>query len=70
MRTPLGPSRASWSLHRLPSTSDALVVTLRHARVGLLNRPMRCPCRRPLRIDETKFDLRAEGPWNTRPVRA
>ena len=36
MRTPLGPSRTSWSLHRLPSTSDALVVTLRHVRVGLL----------------------------------
>jgi hypothetical protein len=41
MRTPLGPSRTSWSLHRIPSSSDALVVTRRHARVGLLNRPMR-----------------------------
>ena len=41
MRTPLGPSRTSWSLHRIPSPSDALVVTRRHARVGLLNRPMR-----------------------------
>jgi len=41
MRTPLGPSRTSWSLHRIPSSSDALVVARRHARVGLLNRPMR-----------------------------
>ena len=34
--TPLGPSRTSWSLHRMPPASDALVVTRRHARVGLL----------------------------------
>jgi hypothetical protein len=32
MRTPLGPSRTSWSLHRTASTSDILVVTRRHAR--------------------------------------
>jgi hypothetical protein len=32
MRTPLGPSRTSWSLHRTASTSDVLVVTRRHAR--------------------------------------
>jgi hypothetical protein len=29
------------SLHQTVSTSDALLVTRRHARVGLLNRPMR-----------------------------
>ena len=45
MRTPLGPSRTSWSLHRIPSISDALVVTCRHARSGLRNRPMRSPSR-------------------------
>jgi hypothetical protein len=43
MRTPLGPSRASWSLHRIPSISDALVVTCRHGRIGLRNRPIRSP---------------------------
>jgi len=43
MRTPLGPSRSSWSLHRMPSISDALVVTCRHARIGLRDRPMRSP---------------------------
>jgi len=32
MRTPLGPSRTSWSLHRTVPTSDALIVTCRHAR--------------------------------------
>jgi len=70
MRTPLGPSRTSWSLHRIPSSSDALVVTRRHARVGLLNRPMRWPLHPPLaREDVPDVDLRAEGPWNTRPVR-
>jgi hypothetical protein len=40
MRTPLGPSRTSWSLDQTVSTSDILVVTRRHARVGL--RTARC----------------------------
>lgn len=31
------------SLHRITSISDVPVVTLRHARVGFLLRPMRCP---------------------------
>jgi hypothetical protein len=34
MRTPLGPSRTSWSLHRTVPPSDALVVTRRHARAA------------------------------------
>jgi hypothetical protein len=36
MRTPRGPSRTLWSLHRTVSTSDALVVTRRHTRVEIL----------------------------------
>jgi hypothetical protein len=36
MWTPLGPSRSSLSLDRTTSTSDALAVACRHARVGLL----------------------------------
>jgi len=32
MRTPLGRSPTSWSLHRTASTSDILMVTRRHAR--------------------------------------
>jgi hypothetical protein len=35
MRTPRGPSRSLWSLHRIASTSDVLVVTRRHTRVGI-----------------------------------
>lgn len=35
MRTPLGPSRTSWSLHQTASISDTLIVTRRHARVSL-----------------------------------
>jgi hypothetical protein len=34
MRTPRGPSRTLWSLHRTMSTSDAPSVTRRHARIG------------------------------------
>lgn len=41
MRTPLGPSRSSKSLHRTVSISDALMVTRGHARVGLF-RTARC----------------------------
>jgi hypothetical protein len=36
MRTPRGPSRTLWSLHRIVSTSDALIVTRRHTRVEIL----------------------------------
>jgi len=36
MRTPRGPSRTLWSLHRIVSTSDVLVVTGRHTRVEFL----------------------------------
>jgi hypothetical protein len=36
MRTPRGPSRTLWSLHRIVSTSDVLVVTRRHTRVEFL----------------------------------
>ena len=36
MRTPRGPSRSLWSLHRIVSTSDVLVVTNRHTRVEIL----------------------------------
>jgi hypothetical protein len=36
MRTPRGPSRTLWSLHRIVSTSDVLVVTGRHTRVEIL----------------------------------
>jgi hypothetical protein len=37
MRTPRGPSRTLWSLHRIVSTSDVLTVTGRHTRVGILS---------------------------------
>jgi len=33
MRTPRGPSRTLWSLHRVVSTSDVPFVTRRHTRV-------------------------------------
>jgi len=59
MRTTLGPSRSSCCLHRIASTSDALVVTLRHARAGLLPSdalPVCDPCESPLPVD-----LGAEG---------
>jgi hypothetical protein len=36
MRTPRGPSRTLWSLHRTVSTSDIPVVTGRHTRVEIL----------------------------------
>jgi len=61
MRTPLGPSRTSKSLHRSVSTSDALSVTRRHARVGL--RTARCAVRNTLLAENaTGFDLRVEDP--------
>jgi hypothetical protein len=37
MRTPRGPSRTLWSLHRTVSISDVLIVTGRHTRVGILS---------------------------------
>jgi len=37
MRTPRGPSRTLWSLHRTVSTSDIPIVTRRHTRVGILS---------------------------------
>jgi hypothetical protein len=69
MRTPLGPSRTSGSLHRTASTSDILIVTRRHARAtsvstdaltvsGTFQRP------------SLRFDLRAEGLPVDLPVRA
>jgi len=72
IRTPLGPSRSSWSLHRTVSTSDVLVVTLRHARVGIRTarsaRPVVTP---PLRVDDAEaFDLRVEGLRIALPVKA
>jgi hypothetical protein len=57
MRTPLGPSRTSWSLHRKPTASDALMVTRRHARVGLLT--ARCAVSMivgPLRSNDTESE--------------
>jgi len=39
MRTPRGPSRTLWSLHRIASTSDVPTVTRRHNRVGIRNPP-------------------------------
>jgi len=36
MRTPRGPSRTLWSLHRTVSTSDIPIVTGRHTRVEIL----------------------------------
>lgn len=52
----------------MPSISDALVVTRRHARVGLLT--ARCAGRDTLLADGVPcIDLRAEGLCHARPVR-
>jgi len=69
MRTLLGPSRTSSSLHRMPSTSDALVVTRRHGRVGLLTARSAA---RDTRLAEhaPRIHLRAEGLCHAEPVRA
>jgi hypothetical protein len=48
-RTPLGPSRTSWSLDRTAPTSDALIVARRHARDGLFS--ARCADRDTLLAD-------------------
>jgi len=68
MRTTLGPSRSSCCLHRIASTSDVLVVTLRHARAGLLPSdalPVRDPCESPLRLT-----WEPKGPRFALPVKA
>jgi len=63
MLTPRGPSRTLWSLHRTVSTSDAPVVTRRHARIGFRIRPMRCPSKtRPFGLVKEGVNLRARGP--------
>jgi hypothetical protein len=49
MRTLLGPSRASKSLHRTVSISDTLMSARRHARVGL--RTARCAIQNTLLAD-------------------
>jgi len=46
MRTPRGPSRTLWSLHRIVSISDVSVVTCRHTRVEILF--ARCAGHHPL----------------------
>lgn len=61
----LGPRGAFTECRR---TSDALLVTRRHARVGL--RTARCAVRDTLLADgATRIDLRAEGPGGARPVK-
>jgi hypothetical protein len=72
MRTPRGPSRTLWSLHRTVSTSDTPVVTRRHARIGFHRiRPMRCPSKtRPCGRVEEGLNLRARGLCFDPPVRA
>jgi hypothetical protein len=71
MRTPRGPSRSLWSLHRIASTSDVLVVTRRHTRVGI-----RCPpdvlavSSQSLSGARRGVDLRARGTLHGLPVRA
>jgi hypothetical protein len=61
-----------WSLHRTVSTSDVLVVTLRHARVGIRTARSARPCATPpLRVDDAEaFDLRVEGLRIALPVKA
>jgi hypothetical protein len=73
MRTPLGPSRTSWSLHRTASTSDILMVTRRHTRpASVPPDALSAVTLRPLSETEgrAEIDLRAEGPRVDLPVRA
>ena len=79
MRTPLGPSRTSGSLHRTASTSDILVVTRRHTRpasvpTDALSVARSCSpallAERRVADDGTEIHLRAEGPRVASPVRA
>jgi len=71
MRTPRGPSRTLWSLHRTVSTSDAPVVTRRHVRIGVHTlRPMRYPSKtRPCGLVQEGLNLRARGLCFDPPVR-
>jgi len=72
MRTPRGPSRTLWSLHRTTSTSDVPIVARRHVRVGFRIRPIRCPSK-PTTLRSLKkkgVDLRARGLCFGLPVRA
>jgi hypothetical protein len=68
MRTPLGPSRTSWSLHRTVSTSDALTVTCRHARPASVPSDA-LSAARSSRMVQLTIALQAEGPHFTPPVR-
>jgi hypothetical protein len=68
MRTPLEPSRISWSLHRTVSTSDALVVTRRHARPASVPSEALSVTRSSRMVPPT-IALRAEGPHIAVPVR-
>jgi hypothetical protein len=70
MRTPRGPSRTLWSLHRTVSTSDVSVVTRRHTRVGIRNRPMCCPSSRSSRIMMRSSTCEPEDFCFALPVRA
>jgi hypothetical protein len=72
MRTPLGPSRTSWSLHRTASTSDILTVTRRHARpASVLPDALSAFHMRSLARDDVgaEIHLRVEGPRVDSPVR-
>jgi hypothetical protein len=69
MRTPLGPSRTSKSLHRTVPTSDVPTVARRHARVGFL--AARCAHQSTVLADGVlDVDLPAEGLRFVPPVRA
>lgn len=72
IRTLLGPFGSSRSLHRTVSTSDALLVTRRHARVGIRTARSARPCiTPPLRVDDAgAFDLRVRGLRIALPVKA
>ena len=70
MRTPRGPSRSLWSLHRTVSTSDVSVVTRRHTRVGIRNRPMCCPSSRSSRMVMRSSTCEPEDLCFALPVRA
>jgi hypothetical protein len=62
MRTPRGPSRSLWSLHRIASTSDVPTVTRRHTRVGIRSPPDVLSEVVLLAERDADFDLRVRGP--------
>ena len=62
MRTPRGPSRSLWSLHRIASTSDVLVVTRRHTRVGIRCPPDVLAIRRALAERDAELTCEPEDP--------